>query len=85
MRFEVFMAVKIHIAVFWIMTPCSLVGGYQHIGETFVPIYQTMWCYNEEDYNMKTSQFVFTSCTLCKEFVSHEFLVSRTVAQLCTL
>jgi hypothetical protein len=32
LRFDVFIAVKIHIAVFWIMTPCNLVGGYLHVG-----------------------------------------------------
>jgi hypothetical protein len=27
-RFEVFMAVKLWFVVFWVVTPCSLVGGY---------------------------------------------------------
>jgi hypothetical protein len=26
--------VKIHIVVVWVMTPCSLVGGYQRFGGT---------------------------------------------------
>jgi hypothetical protein len=30
MRFEVFMAVKIQVEVFWIVMPCSVVKGYQH-------------------------------------------------------
>jgi hypothetical protein len=29
---EVFSAVKVHIVVFWVMTPCSLVGDYQSFG-----------------------------------------------------
>jgi hypothetical protein len=32
LKFEVFLAVKIHTAVFLVMTPCSLVGGYHRIG-----------------------------------------------------
>jgi len=29
-RFEVFMAVKIQIEVFWVVMPCSVVLGYKH-------------------------------------------------------
>jgi hypothetical protein len=32
MRFEVFTAVKMWIVGYWIVTPCSLVGGYQRFG-----------------------------------------------------
>jgi hypothetical protein len=28
-RFEVFMAVKIQVEVFWVVAPCSVVVGYQ--------------------------------------------------------
>jgi hypothetical protein len=31
-RFEVFMAGKIHVEVFWAVTPCGVVAGYQHFG-----------------------------------------------------
>jgi hypothetical protein len=31
-RYKVFTAVNIHIVVFLIMTPCSLIGGYQYFG-----------------------------------------------------
>jgi hypothetical protein len=36
-EFEIqeFHAVKIHIVVSWVMTPCSLVGGYQCFGGTY--------------------------------------------------
>jgi hypothetical protein len=34
MKYEVFTAMKIHIAIFWVMTPCGLVTGYQHLGRT---------------------------------------------------
>jgi hypothetical protein len=34
MRFEVFTAVKIWIVVVLVMTPCSVVGGYQRFGGT---------------------------------------------------
>jgi hypothetical protein len=30
LRFEIFKVVKIHVKVFWVMTPCSDVVGYQH-------------------------------------------------------
>jgi hypothetical protein len=33
--FEVLTAVKISIVVFWVVTPCSLVGGYQLLGGTY--------------------------------------------------
>jgi hypothetical protein len=33
--FEVFTAVKIHIVIFWVMTPCTLVGRYQSFGGTY--------------------------------------------------
>jgi hypothetical protein len=29
-RFEVFTVVKIEVEVFWVVTPCSAVAGYQH-------------------------------------------------------
>jgi hypothetical protein len=32
MKFEAFAALSIYILLFWIVTPCSLVGGYQHSG-----------------------------------------------------
>jgi hypothetical protein len=32
MRLEVFMAVKIHVVVLWVMASCSLLGGYQNFG-----------------------------------------------------
>jgi hypothetical protein len=35
MRFEVFKAVKMWMAVFWFVTPCNLVGGYQRFGRTY--------------------------------------------------
>jgi hypothetical protein len=31
-RFEVFKAVKVLVMVFWIVTPCSVVVGYQRFG-----------------------------------------------------
>jgi hypothetical protein len=35
MRFEVLMAVKMSILVFWVVMPCGLVGRYQHSGGTY--------------------------------------------------
>jgi hypothetical protein len=34
MELEVFTAVKISIVVFWVVTPCSIVGGYMRFGGT---------------------------------------------------
>jgi hypothetical protein len=34
-RLEVFRAVKIQVEVFWVVTPCSAIIGYQHFGEPF--------------------------------------------------
>jgi hypothetical protein len=39
-RFEVFTAVKIQVAVFWIMTPCNDVAGYQRFGRPCCPTYE---------------------------------------------
>jgi hypothetical protein len=33
MRFEVFMVVKIQVEVFWVVTLCNVVVGYQHSKE----------------------------------------------------
>jgi hypothetical protein len=35
MTSEVFIKVKMWTIVFQVMTPCSLVGGYQHFGGTY--------------------------------------------------
>jgi len=37
MRFEVLMAVKIRIVVFWVMAPCGLVVGYQCLRNVLPP------------------------------------------------
>jgi hypothetical protein len=34
-RLEDFMAVKVHTFIVWVMTPCSLVRGYQCFGEIY--------------------------------------------------
>jgi hypothetical protein len=33
--FEVLTAVKMLMVVFWVVTPCGLVGGYQHFRGTY--------------------------------------------------
>jgi hypothetical protein len=40
-RFEVFTAMNTSIVVFWVVTPCSLVRGYQRSSETLVTRYKT--------------------------------------------
>jgi hypothetical protein len=32
MKFEIFMAMKIHTVAYWIMTPCILIGSYHCFG-----------------------------------------------------
>jgi hypothetical protein len=57
------------MAVFWVVTPCSLVEVYQrfrgpcclhHQGdssfETLVNFYQTTWRYNPEDRHLRTNR-----------------------------
>lgn len=34
MRCEVLTAVSVHIVVLWVVTLCSLVSGYPHLGDT---------------------------------------------------
>jgi hypothetical protein len=36
-RLEVFIAMNIPLAVFWVVTPCSDVVGYQHFKRTMLP------------------------------------------------
>jgi hypothetical protein len=35
MQLEVFAAVNVRIAVFWVVTPCSLIGGYKNFGGAY--------------------------------------------------
>jgi hypothetical protein len=59
MWLEVFMAVTMMMAVFWVVAPCRLVWVYQrfrglyclhHQGEEpVINSYQSTWCYNPED------------------------------------
>jgi len=35
--------IKIHIVVYWIMTMCSLVCSYQHVGETYCFMQKVMF------------------------------------------
>jgi hypothetical protein len=54
-EFEVFFAVKIHIEVFWVMTPCGLVADYPEIEgmllrkiSIYVPDYTVVTCSHQE-------------------------------------
>jgi hypothetical protein len=48
--FEVFTAVSMKMAVFWVVAPCSLVELYQRFRG---PCYQTTRCYNPEDNHLQ--------------------------------
>jgi hypothetical protein len=47
-KFQVLTSVIIKITVLWDMTQCSLVDGYQRLGNTLrflIPVYQTTRCH----------------------------------------
>jgi hypothetical protein len=57
-RFDVLTAMKIQIAVFWVVTPCSEMAGYQRLlspwfSKTVVSCHITIWRHNPEDRDLK--------------------------------
>jgi hypothetical protein len=52
MRFEVLVAVKMSVLVFWLVTPCGFVGRYQHFGETYC-------------LHLPTQYYIFFQCFSC--------------------
>jgi hypothetical protein len=60
-RLEVFAAMKTHVVVLWVVTPCSVVVGYQRFGglrmkveveqssEMLISYYSTTRCQNPQD------------------------------------
>jgi hypothetical protein len=50
-RFEVLLAMKMLIAVFWVVMPCGLVGDCQHFAGMFVITYKIIQCHNPEDHD----------------------------------
>jgi hypothetical protein len=68
MRFEVLKAMKFKVAVFWIVTPCSDVVGYQ-ISEDLVATYNTTTRrHNPEDCDLR----FFTVNCICYPEVGWE-------------
>jgi hypothetical protein len=62
MRFEVFAAVKIWIVVFWVVTPCSLVGVTNVSAERIVSIFSLLPFFDFHS----GYEFIFFSCfVLC--------------------
>jgi hypothetical protein len=66
MRYEVFIAVKMLMLVFWIVRPCGLADIYQYFGEIYclpssvllcnIGVYlQPTWYYNPEDQHHQLS------------------------------
>jgi len=74
MIFEVFTVVKIHIEVFWIVTSCSVVVGYQNFGGpcclhlqdevTLVSYHKLIRRHNPEDRDLKLKWVPSYSVTL---------------------
>jgi len=54
-RSEAFTAVKIQVEVFWVVTPCSVVVGYQRVrtSDTLVSYRNTTWRHISEDLDLK--------------------------------
>jgi hypothetical protein len=48
-RFDVLTAVKTSMLVFWVVTPCGLVGRYKRLGETYCTwvLKTETWCFSE--------------------------------------
>jgi len=59
-RFEVFIAVKIQVEVFWVVTPCGIVVGYQHLEDLAAP-------YLQGNYVFMCIIF-FISVSVCSDF-----------------
>jgi hypothetical protein len=52
MRFEVLTSVKMPLVVFWVVTPCEIVGGDQRFGGTYcLPLQGPTWSCNPEDHH----------------------------------
>jgi hypothetical protein len=51
MRSEISMAMKFQTVVFWVLSPLSLLGGYQHTSKMQEATYKNMWHHNPEDHN----------------------------------
>jgi hypothetical protein len=70
LKFVVLTTVKMSVVVFWVVMPCSLIGGYRCSSKTLVTIYKTAWCHSSEDYNVNLPVclvFLVLSCLLvCK-------------------
>jgi len=59
-RFEVFMAMKIQVGVFWVVTPCSdVVGQWRQHGplQTLVSYHNTTRHHNPEDHNLNRCSY----------------------------
>jgi hypothetical protein len=55
--YSILMAVKVHVVVFYVMTPCSLVGGYQYLIGRYCLIFRTQ--VTSYLYNKTGRNFVF--------------------------
>jgi hypothetical protein len=48
MRLQVFKVVEIWIVVFWVVTPCSIVGGYQPFRRTYRLHFKKFYFYTKD-------------------------------------
>jgi hypothetical protein len=66
--------VKTHIMMFWVMTACGLVGGYQHFRETLTC---QVTCYHnpEDNMNMLYPIKVRSSLNFCSVHLRRNFIM----------
>jgi hypothetical protein len=53
LRFENFMGMEMWIVVLWVMTLCSVVGGYQQFESVLVTTCKNKWCPQKPTINRK--------------------------------
>jgi hypothetical protein len=71
--FEVFKAVSMKIAVFWVVA-IALMMEAARTSETLVNFYQTTWCYNPEDSNLQVYYVpIWCFCFLLYEHLQKTF------------
>jgi hypothetical protein len=72
MRFEVLTAVKMLMAVFWVVSPCGPVGRNQCFGRTYCLFLQLWrWChwFCDQIFSFVSTAFIFNHCQNLKQYI----------------